>query len=154
VPLPIRLVAPVPETVTTPHRLRSLDGQLDRARAVLGDPRARACARVGSTELPLGLVVVSSGRLVVTIGDGWHWPNDEPDMAGEVYVDGTGTGQPEVRLVGWWSPLTQLRRAPATPGEDDTRSTVLWLDAVEALITDGQSRVHLTEKAHVDWLLR
>ena len=75
-------------------------------------------------------------------------------MAGEVYVDGTATQQPEVRLVGWWSPLTQLRSAPSTRGEDDTRSTVLWLDAVEALITHGQSRVHLTETAHVDWLLR
>ena len=144
----------MPQSVTTPHRLRSLDGQLDRARAVLGDPRARARARVGSTELALGLVVVSSGRLVVTIGDGWRWPNDEPDMAGEVYVDGTDTQQPEVCLVGWWSPLTQLRSAPSTRGEDDTRSTVLWLDAVEALITHGQSRVHLTETAHVDWLLR
>jgi hypothetical protein len=121
---------------------------------VLGDPRARACARVGSLELPLGLVVVSSGRLVVTVDDGWRWPNDEPDMAGEVHVDGTATQQPMVRLVGWWSPLTQLRSAPSTRGDDDTRSTVLWLDAVEALITHGQSRVHLTETAHVDWLLR
>lgn len=145
----------MPQSVSSPHRLRSLDGQLARTRAVLVDPRARACARVGTVELSLGLIVVSAGRLVVTVGNEWRWPNDEPDMAGEIYVDGRATQQPEVRLVGWWSPLTELRSAPSPTREDDTtRSTVLWLDAVEALITHGQSRVHLTETAHVDWLLR
>lgn len=141
----------MPQSVTSPHRLRSLDGQLAKARAVLVDPRAKAWARVGAVELPLGIVVVSSGRLVVTVGDGWRWPSDEPDVAGEVHVDGSATHQPEVRLVGWWSPLTELRSAHH---DDAFRATVLWLDAVEALITHGSSRIHLAETAHVDWLLR
>lgn len=145
----------MPQSVTSPHRLRSLDGQLARARAVLVDPQARARGRAGAVELPLGLVVVSSGRLVVTFGDGWRWPTDEPDVAGEVYVDGRATDDPEVRLSGWWGRLTELRSAPARAHDDvAARSTVLWLDAVEALITEGSSRVHLTQAAHVDWLLR
>jgi hypothetical protein len=161
----------VPHSVTSPHQLRSHDEQLARARAVLVDPAARAYARVGAVELPLGLVVVAAGRLVVTVGDDWRWPHDEPDAAGEVYVDGRATDQPEVRLVGWWSPLTELRSAPLG-GDVTARSTVLWLDAVEALITQGASRVHLTEPAillgsdhrtrpssftiatRADWLLR
>jgi hypothetical protein len=99
--------------------------------------------------------VLSSGRLVVTVGDDWGWPAEEPDLAGEVYVDGRGNDQPEVRLVGWWSPLTELRSAPTRHHHDvAARSTVLWLDAVEALVTHGSSRVHLTETAHVGWLLR
>jgi hypothetical protein len=145
----------VPQGVASPHRLRSLDDQLARARDVLVDPQARTYARVGAVELPLDLVVLSSGRLVVTVGDDWGWPAEEPDLAGEVYVDGRGNDQPEVRLVGWWSPLTELRSAPTRHHHDvAARSTVLWLDAVEALVTHGSSRVHLTETAHVGWLLR
>jgi hypothetical protein len=140
---------PVRQRVPSPHRLRSLDDELGRARVLLVDPAAHARAIVGPAELTLGLVAVSAGRFVAAVRDSWCWPSDEPDCAGEVHVDGRSRGQGEVRLVGWWSPLISLDLT-ASHGS----STVLLLDAVEALVIDGSSRLHLTEPAHVDWLLR
>lgn len=120
------------------HRLQP-HGPLVRARGAIEHPRSRAIARIGPGERPLDVVTVSSGRVVASTGRGWSWPNDEPDAAGELILQTPGGTPLQVRAVGWWSPLAV---------------GMIWLDPVEALITEGSSRVHLHDAAAVERFLR
>lgn len=123
----------------SPHRLLPPDDRLARARSALEHPRSRAVARIGPVERPLDVVTVASGRLVASTDPGWRWPHDEPDAAGELILEAPDGAGLQVRVVGWWSPLAL---------------SMVWLDPVEALITEGSDRVHLEDAIAVDRFLR
>lgn len=109
----------------------------DVARRLLARPDVEAYALVGGEAVRVARVEVEQGMPVVAV-PGWRWPNEEPDVVGELVLrDRPRLAQ--VRLAGWWSPVSpsystgvRLRMdvATATVRDEERR---LELDAADGL---------------------
>lgn len=110
-------------------------------RALVDDPTVVALASADGLAVRVIDRLLDGGRLLVTVG-GWRWPDDQPDLVGELVVSTAAAG---LAVVGWWTQVYESRVAP--------RSLTLEMDVAGLSLWSGRRRISTEEPNRIRALL-